>query len=67
MTVLVADTAGNQVFNLVPEWDYVDGGHLSAPPDDIAAGWFAVAYAARRSGPRGLYARAMCGPRRLPI
>jgi hypothetical protein len=45
MTVLVADTAGDQVFDLVPEWDYVDGGHLSAPADDIAAGWFAMAYA----------------------
>lgn len=25
--VLIADTAGDQVFDLVPEWDHVDGGH----------------------------------------
>ena len=26
--VFVKDTAGDQVLDLVPEWDHVDGGHL---------------------------------------
>jgi hypothetical protein len=50
--VFATNTAGDQVLDLVPEWDYVDGGHLSAPADDFAAGWFAVAYAVEvRAGP----------------
>ncbi|MGB6164557.1 MAG: hypothetical protein WCF33_06385 [Pseudonocardiaceae bacterium] len=43
--VFVTNTAGDQVLDLVPEWDYVDGGHLLAPADDFAAEWFAAAYA----------------------
>jgi hypothetical protein len=26
--VFVTNTAGDQVLDLVPEWDYVDGGHF---------------------------------------
>lgn len=50
--VFATNTAGDQVLDLIPEWDYVDGGHLSVPADDFAAGWFAVAYAVEvRAGP----------------
>jgi hypothetical protein len=36
--VFVTNTAGDQVLDLVPEWDYVDGRHLLAPADDFPRG-----------------------------
>ena len=36
--VFATNTAGDQVLDLVPEWDYVDGGHLSVPADDLPRG-----------------------------
>ena len=37
--VFATNTARDQVLDLVPERDYMDGGHLLAPADDFAAGW----------------------------
>ena len=43
--VFATNTARDQVLDLVPERDHMDGGHLLAPADDFATGWFAVAHA----------------------
>jgi hypothetical protein len=62
VSVFVTNTAGDQVLDLVPEWDYVDGGHLLAPADDFAAGWFAVAYAVEVGAGQGSLDAMVAGP-----
>jgi hypothetical protein len=60
--VFVTNTAGDQVPDLVPEWDYMDGGHLSALADDFAVRWLAVAYTVEVGAGPGSLDAMVAGP-----